>query len=194
MRRPAACATSVLPSPVFISAILAFVEHLTAHDLHVEVAHAERPLAGLADDREGLGQHRRRASRHPPSGARNSAGLRASGRRRDSAAISGSSAFTRSTVVRSRAISRSLPSKSVLRKAIPELLTFSTGKSLLAGALGLGRQRYAKGRPFVLARLDRDRAVMHLDDLARDVKPDSGARDALVPRVAGPAEAREEAG
>ena len=34
------------------------VEHLTAHDLHVEVTHAERALAGLAHDREDLGQHR----------------------------------------------------------------------------------------------------------------------------------------
>ncbi len=34
------------------------VEHLAAHDLHVEVAHAERALAGLANDGKDLGQHR----------------------------------------------------------------------------------------------------------------------------------------
>ena len=35
---------------------VAFVQRLAAHDLHVEVAHPQGALAGLADDREGLGQ------------------------------------------------------------------------------------------------------------------------------------------
>ena len=49
-------ATSVLPSPVFISAIMPAVQHHAADELHVEVAHAERALGGLAHDRERLGQ------------------------------------------------------------------------------------------------------------------------------------------
>src|SRR6188508_3370786 len=36
---------------------LAVVQRHAADQLHVEVAHAERALAGLADDRERLGQH-----------------------------------------------------------------------------------------------------------------------------------------
>ena len=34
-----------------------FVEHLAAHDLHVEVPHPDGAFAGLAHDREDLGQH-----------------------------------------------------------------------------------------------------------------------------------------
>ncbi len=50
-------ATSVLPSPVFISAIRPSYKHLAAHDLHVEVAHAKRAFARLAHDRKYFGKH-----------------------------------------------------------------------------------------------------------------------------------------
>ena len=49
-------ATSVLPSPVFISAILPLVEHRAADELHVEVPHVQHAAAGFAHDRERLGQ------------------------------------------------------------------------------------------------------------------------------------------
>ena len=52
----AVVAVSVLPSPVFISAIAAVVEDHAADQLHVEVAHSHRPLAGLAHEREAFGQ------------------------------------------------------------------------------------------------------------------------------------------
>ncbi len=49
-------ATRVLPSPVFISAILPWWSTHAADHLDVEVAHADHALAGLADDRESLRQ------------------------------------------------------------------------------------------------------------------------------------------
>ncbi len=49
-------ATSVLPSPVRISAILPLLQHHAADQLHVEMAQAERAARGLAHDRERLGQ------------------------------------------------------------------------------------------------------------------------------------------
>ena len=49
-------ATRVLPSPVFISAILPAVQHHAADQLHVEVAHVEDAAAGLADHGKGFGQ------------------------------------------------------------------------------------------------------------------------------------------
>ena len=50
-------ATSVLPSPVFISAILPLVQHHAADQLHVEVAHVHGALACLAHHGKGLGQN-----------------------------------------------------------------------------------------------------------------------------------------
>ncbi len=49
-------ATRVLPSPVFISAILPWCRMGSADELDVEVTHAYGALAGFADDGEGLGQ------------------------------------------------------------------------------------------------------------------------------------------
>ena len=49
-------ATSVLPSPVFISAILPLVQDHAADQLHIEVAHVEDAAAGFADDGEGFDQ------------------------------------------------------------------------------------------------------------------------------------------
>ena len=49
-------ATSVLPSPVFISAMLPWCSDRAAHDLDVEVPLADGPLGGFADHRERLGQ------------------------------------------------------------------------------------------------------------------------------------------
>ena len=49
-------ATRVLPSPVFISAIVPSVKGDPADELHVEVPHVEHAAARLADHREGLGQ------------------------------------------------------------------------------------------------------------------------------------------
>ena len=49
-------ATSVLPSPVRISAILPWCRTMPPIDLHVVVAHADRAAAGLAHGRERLGQ------------------------------------------------------------------------------------------------------------------------------------------
>ena len=54
----AASATKVLPSPVFISAILPSWSTIAAEQLHVEVPLAERALHGLAHRREGLGEQR----------------------------------------------------------------------------------------------------------------------------------------
>ena len=53
---------------------LAVVEHHAADQLHVEVAHAVDPLAGLADDRKGFGQQRVEALA-TPRGWRNSSVL-----------------------------------------------------------------------------------------------------------------------
>ena len=58
LRTTARVAVRVLPSPVFISEMLALVEGHGADQLDVEVAHRHRPLAGLTDDRETLGQQR----------------------------------------------------------------------------------------------------------------------------------------
>ena len=49
-------ATRVLPSPVFISATQPKCSAGAAHDLHVEVALAERAPTRLADRGEGLGE------------------------------------------------------------------------------------------------------------------------------------------
>ena len=49
-------ATSVLPSPVFISAILPLCSTDAADELHVEVPHVQHAAAGLAHDGERLGQ------------------------------------------------------------------------------------------------------------------------------------------
>ena len=49
-------ATSVLPSPVFISAILPLVQHHAADQLDVEMAHVEDAASGFADHREGFDQ------------------------------------------------------------------------------------------------------------------------------------------
>ncbi len=85
---------------------VAFVQRLAAHDLHVEV-----PQAANASGRS--------ASSVSPASRRalNSAVLprRSSS---ESDATAGSSALTRSTVLRNRTSSRSLPSNRVLRKAI----------------------------------------------------------------------------
>ena len=56
LRKIGSVAASVLPSPVFISAIDAVVEHHAADQLDVEVAHVERAPAGLAAERERLVQ------------------------------------------------------------------------------------------------------------------------------------------
>ena len=49
-------ATSVLPSPVFISAILPWWSTAPPIELHVEVPHVQHAAAGLADDGERFGQ------------------------------------------------------------------------------------------------------------------------------------------
>ena len=49
-------ATSVLPSPVFISAILPWCSTMRADQLHVEVAHLHGAPARLAHHRKRLGQ------------------------------------------------------------------------------------------------------------------------------------------
>ena len=96
---------------------LALVQHVTAHDLDVEVPHAQHAFARFADDGERLGEHvvERLAVREPLSELD---GLRRQRGSSESAAIAGSSALVAATVRRSRATSRSLPSKIVLRKAI----------------------------------------------------------------------------
>ncbi len=52
----ASVAVSVLPSPVFISAMQPSCRAIAADQLHVEVAHPHRALARLAHDREALRQ------------------------------------------------------------------------------------------------------------------------------------------
>jgi len=65
-------ATSVLPSPVFISAILPWCQDHAAEHLHVEVPHAQRALRRFAHHGECLGQQlvERRAPGVPLSSAR----------------------------------------------------------------------------------------------------------------------------
>ena len=54
LRNTARVAVSVLPSPVFISAIAPDVQDHAADQLHVVVALTQGPLAGLPAEREGL--------------------------------------------------------------------------------------------------------------------------------------------
>ena len=56
LRYAGSVATSVLPSPVFISAIVPRCSTIAADQLHVEVPHVEHAAAGFADDGKGLGQ------------------------------------------------------------------------------------------------------------------------------------------
>ena len=56
LRYPGRVETSVLPSPVFISAMLPTMQGGAAHQLHIEVALPDRAAGGLAGHRERLGQ------------------------------------------------------------------------------------------------------------------------------------------
>ena len=122
---------------------VAFVQHLAAHDLHVEVAHAQdracrprgRPRTPRAADR--------RASR-PWRAARGTRPSSPPAARRRARRSAGSSALTRSAVLRSRITSRSLPSKSVLRKAILGY-NRSADRAGSSRRLSLGRQGRAGG-------------------------------------------------
>ncbi len=57
MRYAGSVATSVLPSPVTISAMLPLVQDHAADHLHVVVPHAEEAAAAFAADGKGLDQH-----------------------------------------------------------------------------------------------------------------------------------------
>ena len=73
----------------------AFVQHLAAHDLDVEVAHAERAFAGLAYDRKRLRQASHRASSPSARRSLELGGLRGQ-RASSSAEIAGSNALVAS--------------------------------------------------------------------------------------------------
>ena len=108
-------ATKVLPSPVFISAILPLVEDDAADELDVEDALAEGALHGLAHRREGLGQEvveRLAAARGAPGTPRSWRCSAAS----ESAAYSGSIRLIRSTSGTIRFSSRSFLEPKILRR------------------------------------------------------------------------------
>ena len=113
-------ATSVLPSPVFISAILPLVQDHAADQLHVEVPHVERAAAGLADDGEGFGQQvvERLAVGEPLAELDGLAAQLLVGERW----IAGSSALTSATSGRRRFSSRSFSVPTTLARSVSTII------------------------------------------------------------------------
>ena len=127
-------ATRVLPSPVFISAIVPAVEDDAADELDVEVPHVEHAAAGLADDREGLGQEVVQGLALGDA-LPELRGLGRELRRRESGRSAGSSAPIRWTSGRMRLISRSFFVPMILVRMV-----FSIVRGLNPDRISAGRQ------------------------------------------------------
>jgi hypothetical protein len=191
----------------------AFVQHLAAHDLDVEVAHVQDAFAGLAAHGEHLGQHRielfaggetlfefGRLQLQFGVGERGDFGLEGV-RRRDRAPQARDLAFVRveesleeghfvsilgGGATQTPGIAESAPKG-------PGRLTRAERRLLRRGRRrSRTRQDDPEGAPFVLLRADLDPAAVHFDDLLRDVEAHAGPGDPAGAGVRGAPETRED--
>ena len=184
---------------------VAAVDRHAADQLHVEVAHAHRALAGLAHDREGLGQQRRRgtprsgharAARRSARAARRRTRARAQARRRAILAMRFSYSLKRLDSPRFSAFSRipiglSVEAPSPLPQAAGDTSAPSAGAPRLAPLAALVAVALDLARELVGAQVDRvpavARGVARAQDRALEVQrhlgdvPLGDRRIALLP-------------